>query len=76
MENFATGLKRIQDTCDEAGCRVEYYGDNYGFTVRFYRHCGEGWGELVQHTQVNAQVNAQANAQVDMNQGKSIENTA
>ena len=45
MESFATGLKRIQDACDEAGCKVEYYGDNYGFTVRFYRHCGEGWGE-------------------------------
>ena len=45
MESFATGLKRIQDACDEAGCMVEYYGDNYGFTVRFYRHCGEGWGD-------------------------------
>ncbi|MCD7764271.1 MAG: putative DNA binding domain-containing protein [Lachnospiraceae bacterium] len=44
MESFATGLKRIQDACDEAGCKVEYYGDEYGFTVRFYRHCGEGWG--------------------------------
>ena len=43
MESFATGLKRIQDACDELGCKVEYYGDNYGFTVRFYRHCGEGW---------------------------------
>lgn len=44
MESFATGLKRIQDACDVAGCKVEYYGDDYGFTVRFYRHCGEGWG--------------------------------
>ncbi|MCC8060587.1 MAG: HTH domain-containing protein [Clostridiales bacterium] len=44
MESFATGLKRIQDACDEADCKVEYYGDEYGFTVRFYRHCGEGWG--------------------------------
>ncbi|MCD7746443.1 MAG: winged helix-turn-helix domain-containing protein [Lachnospiraceae bacterium] len=37
-------MKRIQDACDEAGCKVEYYGDEYGFTVRFYRHCGKGWG--------------------------------
>lgn len=44
MESFATGLKRIQDACDEVGCKVEYYGDDYGFTVRFYRHCGDGWG--------------------------------
>ena len=44
MESFATGLKRIQDACDEAGCKVEYRGDAYYFVVRFYRHCGEGWG--------------------------------
>lgn len=44
MESFATGLKRIQDACDKVGCRVEFYSDDYGFTVRFYRHCGEGWG--------------------------------
>lgn len=37
MESFATGLKRIQKLCDEAGCKVEYYEDGYGFTVRFYR---------------------------------------
>ena len=46
MESFATGLKRIQDACDASGCKVEFHGDNYGFTVRFHRHCGEGWGEL------------------------------
>lgn len=43
MESFATGLKRIQNACDEAGCKVEYYGDGYGFTVRFHRHCGGKW---------------------------------
>ncbi len=43
MESFATGLKRIQHACDEIGCIVEYHGDDYGFTVRFYRHCGNGW---------------------------------
>lgn len=63
MESFATGLKRIQNACDEVGCKVEYYGDDYGFTVRFYRHCGEGWGELVHSSKDNAQADAQANAQ-------------
>ena len=46
MESFATGLRRIQNFCDEAGVKVEYFGDQYGFTVRFYRHCGEDWTEL------------------------------
>ena len=43
-ESFATGLKRIQDACDDAGCKVEYKATDYGFTVRFHRHCGSGWG--------------------------------
>lgn len=43
MESFATGLKHLKELCDEVGCKVEFYGDSYGFTVRFYRHCGEGW---------------------------------
>ena len=45
MESFATGLKRIHDTCQKAGVKVEFYGDEYGFTVRFYRHCGDAWGK-------------------------------
>lgn len=49
MESFATGLKRIQVACDNSNCRVEYYGDTYGFTVRFYRHCGEGWDDILQN---------------------------
>ena len=48
MESFATGLRRIQNFCDGAGVKVEYYGDRYGFTVRFHRHCGEGWAEVIQ----------------------------
>lgn len=43
MESFATGLKHLKELCDEVGCKVEFYGDSYGFTVRFYRHSGEGW---------------------------------
>ena len=45
MESFATGLKRIYDACKTAECKVAFYGDDYGFTVRFYRHCGDGWNQ-------------------------------
>ena len=45
MESFATGLKRIYDACKEAGVEVEFLRDDYGFTVRFHRHCGEGWNQ-------------------------------
>ena len=40
MESFATGLKRIQDSCDKAGVKVEYKADQNYFDVIFYRHCG------------------------------------
>lgn len=43
MESFATGLKRIHDACSGAGVKVEFLTEEYGFTVRFHRHCGEGW---------------------------------
>ena len=29
---------------NKAGCKAEYRGDDDGFTVRFHRRCGEGWG--------------------------------
>lgn len=44
METFATGLKKIKDLCEEAGVKYEFKKEEYGFTVVFYRHCGEGWG--------------------------------
>ena len=44
METFATGLKKIKDLCKEAGVKYEFKKEEYGFTVVFYRHCGEGWG--------------------------------
>ena len=43
MESFATGLKRIHDVCSGAGVQVEFLTEEYGFTVRFHRHCGKGW---------------------------------
>lgn len=43
MEALATGFIRIDEECTKAGVRYEFIKDPYGFTVRFYRHCGEGW---------------------------------
>lgn len=37
MESFATGLKRIITACQEAGCKVEFEQQAYGFAVIFYR---------------------------------------
>ena len=37
MKAFATGLKRIQSLCDEAGCKVEFKTVQGGFVVCFYR---------------------------------------
>lgn len=45
MEALATGLWRINDECTKAGVKYEFIREPYGFTVRFYRHCGEGWGD-------------------------------
>ena len=72
MESFATGLKRIQDSCDTAGCKVEFYGDEYGFTVRFYRHCGDGWGKLVHADDQNAQADAQAHEQAGLSPSEKL----
>ena len=36
-------LKRIHDVCSGAGVQVEFLTEEYGFTVRFHRHCGKGW---------------------------------
>lgn len=45
MESFATGLKRIYEVCTNAGVKVEFLMEEYGFTVRFHRHCGAGWNQ-------------------------------
>ena len=37
MESFATGLKRISVVCRNAGCKVEFEQQPYGFAVIFYR---------------------------------------
>ncbi len=73
MESFATGLKRIQAACDETGCKVEYYSDNYGFTVRFYRHCGEGWGEATDSKLTSKGTNVQKDVQKDVKMESAME---
>lgn len=45
-DGIATGLKRIWDACRETGCRVEFFVEEKGFRVRFYRRCEEEWGAL------------------------------
>ena len=37
IESFGTGLKRIADTCDDAGVKVEFQMLKMGFSVVFYR---------------------------------------
>lgn len=56
MESFATGLKRISDACNTAGVKVEFYGDDYGFTVRFYRHCGEVWDDSQSKSDIQKEI--------------------
>lgn len=43
METFATGLKRIKDLCDTAGCKVEFKNEKDDFVVIFYRNLREIW---------------------------------
>ena len=53
MESFATGLKRIQVACDEAAVRVEYFLDQYGFTVRFYRRAASLVGDALDEDSIS-----------------------
>lgn len=43
METFATGLKRIKDMCDAAGCKVDFKMEKDDFIVVFYRNLREKW---------------------------------
>ena len=45
METFATGLKRIKDLCDEAGCEVEFKTEKEDFVVIFYRNLRNVWNQ-------------------------------
>lgn len=59
MESFATGLKRIKDACDKAGCRVEFETPDDGFVVVFYRY---GTQKLSGTAQKTAQKEERINA--------------
>ena len=48
MESFATGLKRIFVACEEAGCKVEFEQQAYGFAVIFYRKNISNIGKNIQ----------------------------
>ncbi len=61
MEALATGIKRIDDECKKAGVQYEFVKEKYGFTVKFYRHCGDGWGQGESQVFSGKQPNKQPN---------------
>lgn len=63
MESFATGLKRIKDACDKAGCRVEFQTPDDGFVVVFYRHGTQKLSGTAQKTAQKEETTAQKTAQ-------------
>ena len=65
METFATGLKRIKDLCDEAGCKVDFRTEKEDFVVVFYRNLRETWN-----------IGAKSDANLDANGANSgVKNT-
>ena len=56
VESFGTGLKRIADACEAAGCRYAFEALKSGFVVVFYR---EDRADLVASPQDNPQDNPQ-----------------
>ena len=68
MEALATGLWRIDDECTKAGVKYEFIREPYGFTVRFYRHCGDGWNiesYMNQHQDQHLGSNSGADSETD-----------
>lgn len=59
MESFATGLKRIKDACDKAGCKVEFETSDDGFIVVFYRHGTQKLSDTAQKTAQEGATTAQ-----------------
>ena len=50
MESFATGLKRIKNACNKAGCRVEFKTLEDAFIVVFYRYITQNLSDTAQKT--------------------------
>ncbi len=65
MESFATGLKRIKDACDKAGCKVEFETPDDGFVVIFYRHGIEKLSGTAQKEEKTAQKTAQKEERIN-----------
>lgn len=63
VESFGTGLKRIADACDAAGCKYKFEVLKSGFVVVFYRTIEAEDDSLGGITQVTTQVTTQATTQ-------------
>ena len=59
VESFGTGLKRIADACDAAGCRYKFEVLKSGFVVVFYRTIEDEDDSLGGTTQVTTQASTQ-----------------
>ena len=59
METFATGLKRIKDFCDEAGCKFDFRIEKDDFVVVFYRNLRNTWN--IGDSDANSDANPGAN---------------
>ena len=59
VESFGTGLKRIADACDAAGCRYKFEVLKSGFVVVFYRTIEDEDDSLGGTTQVTTQATTQ-----------------
>lgn len=60
-----TGLKRIKDACDKAGCKVEFETPEDGFVVVFYRHGSQKLSGTAQNEERTAQKNAQKEERIN-----------
>jgi len=65
MESFATGLKRIKNACDKAGCRVEFETPDDGFIVVFYRHGTQNLSGIAQKTAQKEEKTAQKEERIN-----------
>ena len=72
MEALATGIRRIDDECKKAGVKYEFVKEKYGFTVKFYRHCGEEWGQVDSQVVSEKQPDKQPNKQPDIKKSDEI----
>lgn len=65
MESFATGLKRIKDACDKAGCKVEFETPEDGFVVVFYRYGSQKLSGFAQKTAQKEEKTAQKEERIN-----------